>query len=124
MAEPVTNGGRDDLILRRSALAGALAAALTWFPAAVGVGLAYRFPIPFAGFATSIADILWAALVYWVAGGFLVLAAAGAATGWWLARRRPAADGPPRWAVYGAGVALGVLAAMLAAAAGEVLGPR
>jgi hypothetical protein len=111
---------QSDFVLRRMATAGAVTAALGWFPAALIVGGLYRFPIPFAGYASAVRDVFWAALVYWVSGGFLVLAAVGALIGWWVTRRT-GGEPPARALVYGLSLAAALLAAVAAAAVGPLL---
>lgn len=123
--DPVlTRGTRDDMV-RRSGLAGALTAMVTWFPAAVVVALLYRFPIPFAGYARSVGhlpDVLWAALVYGLAGGFVVLGAAGGLGGWWAARRAARRGGRPGGAVYILAALVSLLAALALAVGVGALG--
>src|SRR5688572_11875349 len=68
----------------RSALLGAVAGVLGSFPLAAVVACVFRFPIPFAGYASgpgAMLPALFAALLYGVIGGAVVQAIAGASGG-------------------------------------------
>ena len=68
----------------RSILSGIVWALLGAFPAAAFVALCYRFPIPFSGYESGLMAVpssLLAVAFYELYGGFVVLAALGAAAG-------------------------------------------
>jgi hypothetical protein len=93
--------------MRLAVLWGALSATLLTFPLAAVCAVVYRFPVPFAGYASSVAavpTVLLAVGFYGVIGGFAVLGGAGAIAGW-LAHEKaqPDSHGVRRLAIaYGA----------------------
>lgn len=89
--------------------------------AAALVAVAYRFPVPFGGYASGLDDALTAAaasLFYLILGGALVLGVLGAVTGATLASRRRAG-----MLTAVAGLAFAVLGAVSLALLELVIGP-
>ena len=71
--------------MRPAIIWGAVSATVLAFPLAALCAIVYRFPVPFAGYASGIDDVpyvLMGVLFYGLLGGFPVLAAAGVLAGW------------------------------------------
>jgi hypothetical protein len=101
--------------------------ALFWvFPVAALVALCFRFPIPFSGYESGPSAVLrslFAVLFFGVLGGFLVIAALGAASGA-LAHRLAGPD-VRKWRWLAVGLALGgdFVAVMTLAVLDKIIGP-
>ncbi|MGV9802340.1 hypothetical protein ACWDTP_30255 [Mycobacterium sp. NPDC003449] len=112
-----------DSLTLRGALVGA-AAAIGWAPLAAGLtAVAYRFPVPFSGYADGLADAPTAALAslfYLVLGGFVVLGVLGATAGAVLARVAP---GRPYALAAVAGLVIAILGAVALAVLEYLIGP-
>ena len=75
--------------VRAAPVWGAAAAVVSAPVAAALVGSAYRFPVPFMGYArgpSAAGNAALGSVFYVMLGGALVLAVAGAAAGWWVRR--------------------------------------
>jgi hypothetical protein len=71
--------------MRLAILLGAASATLLAFPLAAICVLVYRFPVPFAGYASGIeavVPVLLGVVFYGILGGFPLLATVGALGGW------------------------------------------
>lgn len=97
-------------MIRHSAL-GAVAAVVSAPAAAALLAVLYRFPVPFRGYATGVAEAptaALAALFYLALGGAVVLGGSGAIVGALLARWRPGRATVP---ILVAAVAIALVAA-------------
>ncbi len=106
--------------MRPAILWGAASATLLAFPLAAICAVVYRFPVPFAGYASGIDAVpyvLMGVVFYGVLGGFPLLATVGALVGWAAHRR---AEPDPR-VVRRLALAFGAVAALLGVALLAVL---
>lgn len=86
-----------------SVLLGALVGILGAFPVAVVVAVVYRFPVPFAGYASgfrAVLPVLFAVLFYGLLGGFLVVGVLGALAGLLASQITHRTDAPRKASVY------------------------
>ena len=110
----------------RSIGTGIATAVLGVFPVTALVARFYRFPIPFAGYEggpDAVPRALVAVLAYGLLGGFLVLAALGAAAGAAAELLMAPGSRRARWLTITFALAGAVVAVLSVAALDQVIGP-
>jgi hypothetical protein len=119
-----TRGNR--WIVVRAALLGALLTIGLAFPSAALLALAYRFPVPFAGYESGMASVphaLLAAAFYGVLGGFWALGLAGAAAGVLIQQSAARTGRRPLPMTFGVAAAIAFAATLSLSVLDKVIGP-
>ena len=113
-------------IVVRAALLGALLTIGLAFPSAALLALAYRFPVPFAGYESGLAAVphaLLAAAFYGVLGGFWALGLAGSVAGVVIQQSAQRSGRQPLPMTCGVAAAIAFAATLSMSLLDKVIGP-
>jgi hypothetical protein len=113
-------------IVLRAALLGALLTIGLAFPSAALLALAYRFPVPFAGYESGLAAVphaILAVALYGMLGGFALLGFAGSAAGVVIQQSADRSGRRPLPTTFGVAAAIAFAATLTLSVLDKVIGP-